>query len=201
MPFLAAKKAGERIQASPPQSYPSQALALILEGLSPQGGDCMLDVGPVCQENLNFFASRVLRLYVCDLFHRLHLCLAQDEPPEQAMEDLDYPPGCFARILLWNLPDHLESPQVARLVEHCRRLAAPGGLIMICAAAERRPPSQAFALVTSPGPRLTPRVQPHLRLPFHIRPNREVLAVMEPLRPLKSYVYRDGYREFLFANP
>ena len=45
-----------------------------------------------------------------------------------------------------------------------------------------------------------PRALPHLNLPMHYRQNREVISMLEPLTPVKSYIYRNGLREFLFQR-
>jgi hypothetical protein len=44
------------------------------------------------------------------------------------------------------------------------------------------------------------RSQPHLRLPIRGRQNRDVLAMMTPLKPAKSFICRLGFMEFLFTR-
>ena len=45
-------------------SHTSNVLPLFVNDLEGQ----VLDVGPVCGSNITFFAQRVKRLYVCDMF-------------------------------------------------------------------------------------------------------------------------------------
>jgi hypothetical protein len=44
------------------------------------------------------------------------------------------------------------------------------------------------------------RSQPHLHLPIRGRQNRDILAMMTPLKPAKSFICRLGFMEFLFTR-
>ena len=57
-----------------------------------------LDVGPVCEENIIYFAKRVKRFHVCDLFMRLNRNRPKGLSTEKIREYLDYAPGSFDGI-------------------------------------------------------------------------------------------------------
>ncbi|MBW2669279.1 MAG: hypothetical protein JRD87_05235 [Deltaproteobacteria bacterium] len=69
--------------------YTSNALKLFLEHLEQRPEKKLLDVGPVCQENIRFFASRAKKLYVCDMFIRLDRCIRKGSPVDQIWDKLD----------------------------------------------------------------------------------------------------------------
>jgi len=110
--------------------YTSNALRLFLEGLEQVRESQVLDVGSVCGDNITFFAQRVKRIYISDLFFHLSRDLREILPPNQFWKHLDYPPQSFHGILLWNLVDHLDDGEVGRMAERCYDMLKPGGMIL-----------------------------------------------------------------------
>jgi hypothetical protein len=157
-----------------------------------------LDLGPVCGENINFFAHRVQRLYVCDVFIRLERNHRKGVPLSWAWRQLDYPPQSFDGILLWDLADHLNDHEVKKLVESCQNMLKPSGMITVCVLGAKTLANTVNSFVIGDGLRLHLRPQPHLNLPLHVRQNREVLSLFTPFTPVRSFIYRSGLREFLF---
>lgn len=180
--------------------YTSNILQLFTENLERQPKGQVLDLGPVCQENIMFFTSRVKKLYVCDMFSRMVRCLEKGNSVSQIWEHLDYPPECFDGILLWELADRLDEQEVNTLVELCYKFLKPGGMIVMFVLGEQAATSVVNAFVIRDDYRVSLRPQSHLNLPLCDRQNRDVLAMMAPLSPVKSYVSRHGLREFLFKR-
>ena len=60
----------------------------------------VLDVGPVCEENIMFFASRLRKLYVCDMFLRLIREKSVPRHSRNVWRHLDYPERFFDGIHL-----------------------------------------------------------------------------------------------------
>ena len=160
----------------------------------------MLDVGPVCCENIRFFANRVKRFYVCDMFLRLDRKRRNRFPLSQAWRYLDYPPQSFDGIVLWELVDRLDDREVGKLADLCYTMVRPRGTVMVFVLGEQSAPPTVNSFVIGDGYQIYQRPQPHLDLPLHIRQNREVLALMAPLRPIKSFIYLHGFREFIFQR-
>ncbi len=180
--------------------YTSKGLGLFFDELERQFESNLLDVGPICGENINFLAQRVGKLYVCDLFLRLHRALRNGEPPTTVFKHLDYSPASFDGILLWELIGHYDNDEAGRLVEACHTMLKPGGIVMVFAleATIISPPVNYF--VISAGFRVHPCRQYHLDLPSYGRHNRELLELMTPFMLVKSFIYHNGLREFLFRR-
>lgn len=180
--------------------YTSNALKLFMEHLQQRPERNLLDVGPVCQENIRFFASRVKKLYVCDMFIRLGRCIRKGSPVDQIWDKLDYPPQKFDGILLWELADRLDDPDVKRLVTLSHTLLRPGGMAMVVVLGDQSRSSAANAFVVGQNFRVYLRPQPHLHLPLRSRQNRDVLSMMAPFIPARSFICRPGFMEFLFKK-
>ena len=160
----------------------------------------MLDVGPICSENINFFARRVKRLYVCDMFVRLEQERRKGLPPNRAWQHLDYPPESFDGIILWDLGNRLDDKDMARMVKLCHTMVKPMGMVMISALGEQEVTPAVNSFVIGDEFQVYLRTQSHLDLRFHGRQNRDVIDLLSPFTAIKSFIYRNGLREFLFQR-
>ena len=182
------------------EGYTSNALNLFMEHINQQPQSRLLDVGPVCQENIRFFASRVWKHYVCDMFIRLDRCIRQGDPVYKILSELDYPPESFDGILVWELADRLNEQDVNRLVTLCYAMLKPGGMAMVMVMGDQIASSETKSFVVGQNYRVYLRPQPHLDLPLRGRQNRDVLSMMAPFIPAKSFICRPGFMEFLFRR-
>jgi hypothetical protein len=182
------------------EMYTSNALKLFAEYLErhPQGK--LLDIGPVCQENIRFFAGRVKKHYVCDMFIRLDRRLRKGDPVGQIWQEVDYPPESFHGILVWELADRLNDEDVHRLVRVCHSILIPGGLAVVMVMGDQISSAETRSFVMGQDYRVRLRPQPHLNLPLRGRQNRDVLSMMSPFIPAKSFICRPGFMEFLFQR-
>jgi len=180
--------------------YTSNALRLFLEGLEQVRESYVLDLGPVCGDNITFFAQRVKRLYLCDIFFHLRRDPREILPPNQVWKHLDYPPRNFHGILLWNLIDHLGDQEVGRIAELCHDMVKPGGLVLASLAGKSVVGTVACSFVVKDGFRLNINPKPDMDLPLHVRSNREIFELLSPFTPVKSFLYQNGVREYLFRN-
>jgi hypothetical protein len=165
----------------------------------PQGS--LLDVGPVCGENIRFFASRVAKLYVCDLFRRLCQERRQGRSASHVWLELNYPVGSFEAVQLWSLGDHLKDRDFNRLVELCILMLKPKGMLMLIAMGEQTDPAVPSCFAIGELFRLHVRATPDIDLPVYLRHNRDLISMMSPFKLVKSFIYRSGLREFLFQHP
>jgi hypothetical protein len=180
--------------------YSSNVLQLFIEGLDAHPTAQVLDLGPVCQENIRFFARRVKRLYVCDMFIRLERCLGKGDPVDRIWHELDYPPESFDGILIWELADRLDDGEVRALVKLCYTLLKPGGMAFVLVLGEQAARLGVNSFVIGQDFKVRLRSQYHLHLPIRSRQNRDILAMMTPLKPAKSFICRPGFMEFLFIR-
>ena len=84
--------------ASYPASYTSEILELFMDPLVRLKDGRMLDMGPVCEENIMFFASRLKRHYVCDMFLRSIREQSVARHSRNVWRHLDYPARFFDGI-------------------------------------------------------------------------------------------------------
>lgn len=183
-----------------PISYTSEILQLFIKSLQRQRDPQILDVGPVCEENIMFFAQQLKRFYVCDMFLRLDRELRSDRDPAEVWVHLDYTPSTFDGIQLWDFCDHLDDTQVRRLAELCHSMLKREGLLMITAFEEQTHALPLNAFVTQINYQVSFRHQPHLKLPWHCRHNRALMSILPGFSHIKSLQYRNGLREFLFKK-
>ncbi len=184
-----------------PVGYNSTILELFVESLERWTDVQILDAGPVCQENIMFFARRMSRHYACDMFIRLHRALGKQSKPGNFCKHLDYPPRSFDGIQLWDLVDHLDDDQAKQLVERCFEMLRSTGLLMLIALEKKPEPPMINTFVIDRDYRLDLRLQQHLELPWYGRHNRVLLSLLSEFNIVKLFRYRNGLREFLFKKP
>ncbi len=177
--------------------YTSMMLQRYLETMNQYTIAQVLDVGPVCEENINYFAQRVKRFHVCDLFLRFSRTRNKSLPVTKIVEHLDYAPHSFDGINLWDLIDHLSDDDIGRLVNHCYTLLEPKGLMIITSFDEQSAPSKIHSFIIKEGYQITFRIQNHLDLPWYCRSNRIITEMLSEFSTVNSILYRNGVREFL----
>lgn len=177
--------------------YTSIMLQMYFETLEQSSMAQVLDVGPVCEENITFFAQRVKRYHVCDMFLRLNRNKREGLPPKKVWKHLDYAPHSFDGINLWDFIDHLNDDEIGRLVNLCHTLLKPKGMMIVTSFEEQSAPSQINSFVMQDSYRLTFRLQNHLDLPCYYRSNRILTNILSEFASVKSFIYRNGVREFL----
>ena len=184
-----------------PVGYNSTILKEFVDTLENLQDAQTLDLGPVCQENITFFALRMGRHYVCDMFLGLKRENRKDLHPSNGWKHLDYPERNFDGIQLWDLCDRLEDGDVIQLVELCYTMLRTKGLLMLIAFEKKPTSSMANTFVIGQGYRLDIRPQPHLELPWKFRHNRALTSLLSSFTIVRSFRYHSGIREFLFKKP
>ena len=184
-----------------PESYTSEILKQFVDSLIWVNNGLLLDMGPVCEENIMFFASRLRRHYVCDMFLRLIREQSVARHSRNVWRHLDYPARFFDGIHLWDLCDHLDDKKVSQLVERCLSILQPGGLLMLTAFEKPPSPARINSFILQNGYRISYRVQPHLNLAWHCPHNRALMSLLSGFSIVKSLHYRNGIREILLKKP
>jgi hypothetical protein len=184
-----------------PVGYRSTILKLFVESLEHWNDVQILDTGPVCEENINFFARRMRRHHVCDMFIRLQR--EQEGQPEAGnwCRHLDHAPGSFHGIQLWDLIDHLDDDQARQLMARCFEMLRTTGLLMLIALEKKPEPPRINTFVIGPYFRVDFRLQPHLELDWHCRHNRALMSLLAEFEIVRSFRYVNGLREFLLKKP
>lgn len=160
----------------------------------------LLDIGPVYKDNIHFFSQRVPRLYICDLYRLVDKDRRTGFPPGRYWRHLDYPDNCFDGILLWDLIDRLNDPEAYSLVKRCHAMTRPGGMIMLFTFGKQVSPAGKDSCVVRDDYRVFFRELKFSNLPIQYRENRDILHILAPYDTVKSLIYRNGVREFLFQK-
>ena len=177
--------------------FTSRMLKMYFENLGQFSTVQVLDVGPVCEENIRYFAQRVKRFYVCDLFSRLNRNRLKGLPSKKLQEYLDYEPNSFDGINLWDFIDHLNADEISVLVNLCQVLLKPRGMLIATSFEKQWAPPKTHTFVIKDGYQITFRLQNHLDLPRHYYSNRIMTAALSEFWTVTSFIYRNGVREFL----
>lgn len=70
--------------------YDSMMLQLYIETLAGQDQELqVLDMGPVCEENILYFSQRAKRFYVCDMFLRMNRNRREGKSTNSIWDHLD----------------------------------------------------------------------------------------------------------------
>jgi|TARA_B100000315_G_scaffold23235_1_gene20079 SAM-dependent methyltransferase len=180
--------------------YKSNVLQMFLEGLHQRDGSHLLDLGLISGNNINFFLRWVNKLSVCDMFHYLDRERRRRRPAGRLEQHFDFPPLTFDGILLWNLFDYVDNQTAVKLVQRCHKSIKPGGRLIVIVQGDPIvfPVLSTFAI--GENFRLYPRPQPHMSLPLQRRQNREILTLLTPFSFAKSFLFRNGIKEYLFQR-
>jgi hypothetical protein len=181
--------------------YSSTILKLFVESLERCSDVQILDAGPVCQENIKFFARRMSRHFVCDMFIRLQRVLGEQPKPGDLGRHLDYPPRSFDGIQLWDLIDHLDDDQARQLMTRCFEMLRATGRLMLIALEKKPQPPKISTFVVGRDFRVDFRLQPHLELSWYCRHNRALMSLLAGFEIVRSFRYVNGLREFLLKKP
>jgi hypothetical protein len=179
--------------------HTSHVLRAFIEEIEANPGSEVLDLGPVCGENIHILSQKAKKLYVCDMFFRLDRDCRRGISREQMWRHINYPFRSFDGILLWDLVVRLEDRQTKKLVQRCVDMIRPGGKVAVFSLGQGVDPGPVNAFVLEDDFRISLRPQTHLSLlPLKSLQTRDILDIMKPFKQIRSYMYTNGIREFLF---
>ncbi|MGH9774661.1 MAG: class I SAM-dependent methyltransferase [Candidatus Acidiferrales bacterium] len=178
----------------------------------------LLDLGPIWQSTVGFFAQRRFRIYSEDLLRAWKDFRAQKEREarEAGATDLSaamkpealaghfleyalaYPPENFDAVLAWDIFDYLDGELMSRVIRRLYELLAPRGAMLTIFHSK---PAERFhryriadyqSIEMLPGPQLFAQER--------IFKNSEILTSFSQFRSSKTFVGRDQLREGLFLK-
>lgn len=196
----------------------SNGLKEFLWNLDGLGRGTLLDMGPAWQTTLNFFIERGFRVTSDDIlrdweeFRATELApskkaLTAEEYAERTPEalakkflasNLQYAPGSFDALLLWDSLDYLEPALVKPLVAHLSEILRPGGAVLAMFHSKKPEIFQRYRVMdTSTLQVLSTKAILPAQKPLQ---NREIQELFGRFRTVKSFVGRDQLRENLFIK-
>jgi hypothetical protein len=176
----------------------SRMLKKYLEHLAQCDRPEVLDLGPVCGNNISFFLDRVSKLHVCDAYSHFVMPMKQDSDMEKNLSLFDYKESSFDGIHLWDLPDHCENRMLWLLVRKLHTLLKPKGmLIMIASNTSVAQPFPLYFAIRDDGAVMLQKTTAQ-RLSYFYRSNRDIEQSMKPFRQINSFICTNGIREFIY---
>jgi hypothetical protein len=186
-----------------------------LDGL---GRGTLLDLGPAWQTTISFFVERGFKVYAEDVLRAWKDFLASEEdrlrnvtlesdptgltPESRAVRfleaNLQYSPGSFDAMLLWDLLDYLEPALAKRMVAHLTELIRPGGVLLAMFHSKKPEGFNRYRVVDTQTLQVLPT--PILCPAQRVYQNREIQDLFRLYRTSKSFVGRDQLREVLFLK-
>jgi hypothetical protein len=196
----------------------SNALKEFLWNLDGLGRGTLLDLGPAWQTTLSFFIERGFRVTSEDILRGWSDFLMQEEKklkgpmtaedyaertPETLAkrflnENLQYGPGTFDAMLLWDTLDYLEPKLAKETVAHLTEMVRPGGVVFALFHSKKPPGFQRYRVVDTTSLQI---LEANTIFPAQkLYQNREIQELFGRFRTMKSYVSRDQLRETLFIK-
>lgn len=165
------------------------------------GGDrpVVLDLGPICERNLNYFSGDLgWRVRVEDLCRQ-----AGSKALDQAVLNLSLAEDYLDGALVWSMMAHLGPVAADHLTRQLHRALKPGSPLLAVfqgGGQEERivKPAAKFLIEEENHVRLVPTAY---QLPWRRMTNRDVEATLSDFEPLHSYYLRVGLTEYMFRRP
>lgn len=186
-----------------------------LEGL---GRGTLLDLGPAWQTTLNFFIERGFRVTSEDILRgwvefqaneatvKKETMTAEDyaaRTPEALAQkflndNLQYGPGSFDALLLWDILDYMEPTLGKMTINHVTEMLRPGGVVLALFHSKKPEGFQRYRVVDTHTLQV---LSAKTILPAQkVFQNREIQELFGRFRSMKSYIGRDQLRETLFLK-
>jgi 2-polyprenyl-3-methyl-5-hydroxy-6-metoxy-1,4-benzoquinol methylase len=181
-------------------AYTSKILQQLTNRLEKQRNALVLDVGAVSNENINFFAQRAKKLFVCDIFAHMNRYQSSGLKKKSVWRHLEYEPNSFDVINLWNIVQHLNDNDAKILTEICSKIVKKNGLLFVIDIENRISAHAVISFVIGEDFQISLRPQTHLDFPWYCRHNRAMISLFTPFTTVKIFQYRKGIREFLFQR-
>ena len=196
----------------------SNGLKEFLWNLDGLGRGTLLDLGPAWQTTLNFFIERGFRVSSEDILRGWADFYAEDEArigAEKALENyeerlpevrakrflkknLQYQPGSFDALLLWDVLDYVDATLAKIMVAQLTELLRPGAVVLAMFHSKKPEGFQRYRVAD------TTTLQVLSAKPLlpaqKIYQNREIQELFGRYRSMKSFVARDQLRETLFIK-
>ncbi len=176
-------------------TYGANSLDLFVDRLHKFQNPLVLDLGSVCEGNINFLAgANRFSVRVEDLSREAGGDLAK------AAEMIVFEKSKLHGALLWSLLDHLDREAFRSLVVRLWSALVPGGLIAVFFS-QRQMPEAAVQQFVIRGKSMISIRETGINAPCRYWPNREILSLFEPFETVNSFILKSGLREFLFRRP
>ncbi len=184
------------------QTHNTIATKIFIEEISSCVKPSILDIGCICDTNIEFLASIGCKVFVDDILD-LNVRISkktQQLTIDQTLGEIDYPETSFDGILCWDVFDQLEIENANALASKLRQLVKKGGIIYTLFRPENSPVSASsniirYSILSPTELRYEPiSLQTPKQKMYH---NRDILALFERFSFSNSYILTNGWREVI----
>ena len=180
----------------------------------------ILDLGPVWQATVSFFAEKGYRISTEDLLGTWKQFLTTEEErlrsaPVGADDEnerlsssvlagkfletaLQYGEESFHGALAWDLLDYFDGPAATRIMDRLFSILQPGGGLLALFHSRAPERFHRYRIVDTQTVELLPA--PTLAVHARVLQNREIMELFQKFRSSKTFVGRDQIRESLFLK-
>jgi SAM-dependent methyltransferase len=194
--------------APPPIPRRSTGFHEFVRAIGKPEGQVVLDLGPTSPANLHFITGLGHRAYNEDLLLAASdpelLIPAAGEDDKRIVnvsrflaENLDYEPGTFDAVLLWDLADYLPEALVKSAIDRIHRVMKPKGILFgFFHTKDAGPEAPYYRFNIAAADTIELRQGPQFRLQ-RIFNNRHVENLFHDYASVKFFLGRDNMREVL----
>jgi hypothetical protein len=185
---------------------PSRGLEEFFSCIRDQSGLTILDLGGATQENIDFITNLGHRLYSESFLQILHETFGADGTAEQSnpgqidrflRQTLDYPPGHFDGVLIWDVLEYLAPALLAAVVERLHKIVRPRSYMLAVFHADDKletVPTYTFRIEDRSALQVA---QQGMRRPAQLFNNRGLERLFGGFESVKFFLTRERLRELI----
>lgn len=202
-------KVKEASPEPPPQhskEYISLALNSLYHCLSPGQKYNILDLGPAMGANVDFFSQFPAKMYIEDFYHTLtsfDFLSPEDGVSYQTVFDylLPYSPSTsFDVIMSWDIFNYLEREEYKSLIGHISQFCHPSTLVFALISTSKYIPEKPNTFRILDQEHIIYQFNSNVLRPCPQYQSTDLTELMPNFRVCNSFLLRNGFKEYLFAN-
>jgi hypothetical protein len=196
--------------------HSTKNLKRLIDALAPYPAPHLLDVGRLCDQNINWLIHHRCKITVDDQItplppppplkvvpaHVRGRLSVKERTPVPRVIDPDHPVGSFDAILCWDLLDYLDPPGARHTLQRLAQLLKPRGYLLAFFNCERSTsrPATLYRIVSAEQLEYEPL--PHAHPPGRAYENREIQELFAGFDLVNSCYLKNQMREILVQkNP
>ena len=187
-----------------PVRQTSLGLKALINRLDPERKYNLLDLGPACGQNVDFFSQFSGKIYIADLHRTLNSFDYLSPEDGISFESvfhylLPYEKATrFDVILVWDLFNYLERREFIHLIRHLSHFCATGTLILAHISTRKSIPDRPLAYRVIDQQTLSCGLSTSVMCQCPRYQETDLRLMMPGFRVRNSFLLRNGFKEYLF---
>ena len=182
---------------------PTAVLEIFIKEMTLQPEPLILDLGCICDSNIEFFIHLGCKVVVKDILNANARAFTdqgnvREISVEELQIDFEYPENFFDGILLWDTFDHLDTEMARLLLNNASRILKDRGwAIALFRPAHQTPFNTVtrFRIVSSDEVRY--ETLPLITQRHKVYNNRDIADLFSNFSPYSSYILKNRWREVI----